>query len=84
MWVTQPQVAALSVLFCCCFCELQWPASGEIGIADHRDTSTSISHGIQLREYGQHAWRVSETPLADTSLDWHVYKLEWNCDYLRW
>ncbi|WIA41536.1 hypothetical protein OEZ86_008906 [Tetradesmus obliquus] len=62
----------------------KWPASGEIGIADHRDMSTSVSHGIQLREYGQHAWRVSETPLADTSLDWHVYKLEWNCDYLRW
>jgi hypothetical protein len=51
---------------------------------DHRDTSTSVSHGIQLREYGQHAWRVSKTPLADATLDWHVYKLEWNCDYLRW
>jgi beta-glucanase (GH16 family) len=63
---------------------LQWPASGEIGIVDHRDTSTSVSHGIQLREYGQHAWRVSKTPLADATLDWHVYKLEWNCDYLRW
>lgn len=62
----------------------QWPNSGEIDIVDHKDTSTSVSHGIQLSEYGQHTWHVQEAPLSDTSLDWHVYKLEWNCDYLRW
>eukprot|EP00879_Flechtneria_rotunda_P003784 GHRR01004024.1.p1 GENE.GHRR01004024.1~~GHRR01004024.1.p1 ORF type:complete len:484 (+),score=94.29 GHRR01004024.1:171-1622(+) len=61
-----------------------WPASGEIDIAGHSDTKTVVGQAIQFREFGTHAWRAQDTDLTDTINEWHTYKLEWNCNYLRW
>lgn len=49
----------------------------------HKDVSTKVSQTIQFLQVA-HAWRTGEYDLMESALSWHTYKLEWNCDFLRW
>ena len=61
-----------------------WPASGQITSMEHVGTEVKVSYGVQLEKFDRHTYLTTSTLLGDTVGDWHVYIVEWHCEYVRW
>jgi hypothetical protein len=60
-----------------------WCNSGEIDIMEHVNTRDTISVGTVFNESGFCNNDAFESPRFDMT-QWHVYRLEWSSEFVRW